>query len=1225
MRHLLLLITLLVISFSVFSQTLKTSGAISLSSGGRVYDMEYIPGMDAYVLVGNFTSVNGTPRENIALIDATTNNILPNTSFTPSALDFDGIVRAVEYMNSGNKHYIVLGGDFFTINFDGTSNTYYQGMAVIEATTGVLSSSTNFSLVGWDYATVNGNGYPGSGTSGNGVYDLETSGDTLYVAGKVIGVDVAVGENDHYCDNPPADIWNTTFYALKVNNGVGSRFDKIQASINTPLISNNFVEGTFGIEKLANGIAIAATPSTNMQHRDNNFVVDPNLTVEESTATTDYFASPVLLNDTVLCFVDNSGGTGGERLGAYATNSYPNNTPGPVSNWGMQAGLSFYWSQVHGHTSYNEDLIVFRSFTSVDPLGERNVIKRYKMQGIASPGILDFVSTGTEQVVLPNVGGTIDFAKDTTNNFFRFGNKLFFSYSGITNVEGQVRNGIAEFCLEPKNPEAFTAFDTVMCENAVGVYTIPQAESAEGYRWSYSGIGAEYLNSGSWLPLVNEIIPDVNANSVQVRFNTGATSGTISVEPFATCNTAVDYLFAESQTGNITVVPAPNISMADSTFLNCYSDSAWILVSTTTVLDSFSIHYNGNTVINDSLLIQATDPSIFQGYYFGMVTEPINGCSAYDSTYFSFDLTPPTFNSAAITTTPAFFSCGTDSMVISANVPGSNIVWTYDPDPTTPLPNSFTIYSDDSLNFTATAQQLSNGCIANQPFQVQLDYSVATPLLVGHPNFITEIIDDSLNCSTPTLTLECGATAGTASWLNGTTPTGSTLLTLTTADSLGMVNNLKTYRFVTEDGVSGCTDTTEIIMLFDFEKPFVVTHPQGESINCSEVSIEVIHQTSGNSVEGWLNEFGVQTGNDTLIANTVGDYYYQVEGNNGCLNTDTVTISQTMDIDIQLPLDTLICPNQSVSITATPILNTGETPTFLWSNGDTSNSASATGGIDAELSVIVQTISGCIGYDAVSISITPPVVAEISSASGCNGAVIQIDNVTGGSGGYEFSLDQTNWQTSTAFTDLTIGTYNLFIRDDLGCVYDFTETIIPGEGEIDIDFLVPAYNELLDTAVCVNFQSFDGFDSLEWIVPGIADIAFESDSILAFSIDTEGWYDITFIGFLDTCQYSQTKTIYFGQKPIYSDSTEQLGINDVIVYPNPTNGTFTLEVSFGAIQNYTVLVSSSSGQPIASMTASGTSNTIQQDFTFPVGTTPGAYVIHIVADYDADHRTIILD
>ena len=159
-------------------------------------------------------------------------------------------------------------------------------------------------------------------------------------------------------------------------------------------------------------------------------------------------------------------------------------------------------------------------------------------------------------------------------------NLLFFSTDALTSVDGQTRTGLAVFCLEPTAAEPFTQSDPTACEGDSSIYTIPQAQCADGYRWSYTGTGALYRITGSgnaWAALSSLDLIGTNTNSIEVYYPLGATSGTLTVEPF-TIFSAADNHYSQGQSVAITVNQKPDIILPSTHALNCYSDSTLLLL-----------------------------------------------------------------------------------------------------------------------------------------------------------------------------------------------------------------------------------------------------------------------------------------------------------------------------------------------------------------------------------------------------------------------------------------------------------------------------------------------------------------------------------------------------------------------------------------------------------------------------------------------------------------------
>ncbi|MCB0563874.1 MAG: gliding motility-associated C-terminal domain-containing protein, partial [Phaeodactylibacter sp.] len=124
----------------------------------------------------------------------------------------------------------------------------------------------------------------------------------------------------------------------------------------------------------------------------------------------------------------------------------------------------------------------------------------------------------------------------------------------------------------------------------------------------------------------------------------------------------------------------------------------------------------------------------------------------------------------------------------------------------------------------------------------------------------------------------------------------------------------------------------------------------------------------------------------------------------------------------------------------------GATPPYEieWSNGQTT--ATATGLPVGAYSVTVTDAFGCQSvagqqvYDIIPILRADPGSTPASCFGEKDGA-IQIDNPSGGTPPYEYSLDGDQWQTENRFTGLEAGVYTVFMRDKEECENMFSVTV----------------------------------------------------------------------------------------------------------------------------------------------------------------------------------------
>lgn len=1213
MKRIFTLLLLLLISSSSWTQVLKTTN-LNLNPGGVVHDVAYDSYYDAYVVVGSFSTINGQSRNNLAFIDANTFAVLPQAPIT----GIDGVIRSVEVVNLtinhptlglGMRNYMYLGGNFTTINTQNrvsiarliSSHYYSQPPAG-----GIANYAVN---TAWDaefyYNAVLGPEY--------GVHAFHLMGDTLIAVGEFNNLGASYLTGDYHRKVIALDADNTTFLTKNLTflNGIAP----FGASGDEPLQ---------GVEQLGDRLFLygedANVELINEYDLNGNFVQQIEFCSPNIATVLDFEPHPSSI-DTILFALEGAQfGTGTYYITSYLNDGTNWNCPGVSSTNTM---LNFpSMGQVNHIESYKD--YVFNASS--------NALFTSKRNGTNTAPITSNISL--------NSNWYNSYPSISTQPCLKMKDDLlFFSSNALSSVNGSTRTGLAIFCLEPRDAEPFTSFDNTACEGDFSLYSIPQAQFADGYRWTYTGTGAMYRTVGSstWLPLSTHTLSGANMNAIEVYFPIGATGGTLSVEPFSVCNTATDYQFAQGQSDVISVNPVPDITLAPTHTLNCYSDTTLIVAQSSVSTVNFSWLFNngGGTSNNDTILITENNSMGFVGDYIVTVTNYLTGCVNRDTTYFSFDLTANQIDANLTTTTPPVWTCSTTSMTVSSNQTNYNVYWTNTAG--TSFPDPFTITSvPNGVVYNLHGIQISNGCPTQDQFgafSVNMVQAEGTLVGYNYANGGTPV--DSLSCNNPSITIQCAVTApfaanSTAQWLDGSgTPTGSDLLTLTEQDANG--SNVIVRQFQTINNDNGCTDMFNVQVLSNFSLPSVGSLAD-QTLNCSQSEVLLTHPMNGsaNMIEGWLDGTGTQTNADTLLVTSTGEYYYQVLNTvNGCSNTDTVSVVQTLDLLLDMPTDTLICPNQTVTIAPTVIGNT-ETPSYTWSTGSSNPSETGTGGVDTELIVTVSTPSGCSGTDTTLILITTPATISVTPYVACTDGSLQITNVIGGAGNNQYSIDGITWTDSTNFSGLPFGTYTVSVQDDLGCIYDTTALLDGTAQSVEMNFAASTYNEEGDTIILVNITDFTGLDSVAWNLPPTANVVYVSDSIAILSMATGGWYDVELIGYLDgNCEFSYVNPVFFGDHaPFFDDSTNFNGIQNYQVYPNPLNtavsNTITVDIEFGKTQNYTILVTNTLGQPIPSMSITSVGEIVSHQLTFPTGTAAGTYRVHIIADYDARQEQITL-
>jgi|GEM_PF-1054753 len=187
-------------------------------------------------------------------------------------------------------------------------------------------------------------------------------------------------------------------------------------------------------------------------------------------------------------------------------------------------------------------------------------------------------------------------------------------------------------------------------------------------------------------------------------------------------------------------------------------------------------------------------------------------------------------------------------------------------------------------------------------------------------------------------------------------------------------------------------------------------------------------------------------------------------GDKNTLNTwwfANVIIVTQADIPIlscQITGDTTICGNGTTELEVATSGTVG-TATYSWSGPDgfTSNqSVSGIISVPGEYCVTITDEQGCeliccqqvTDEDGPELSFTKQ---DATCAASDNGSIQ--GSAAGGSGsGYEFSLNNGPFQASGLFENLSVGTYELSLRDDIGCTTTQIVEILPA---LNIDIAYP--------------------------------------------------------------------------------------------------------------------------------------------------------------------------
>ncbi|MCB0479483.1 MAG: hypothetical protein KDC84_15045, partial [Crocinitomicaceae bacterium] len=537
MKH-LILITTFFLTLVNYAQQL-TNYAFNLNSGGYITDVAYFEPTNSYIVVGNFTSINGIPRKNIAFINSSLSSI---QAFNP-ILDMDDQFQTIAVFNER----IFLGGNFATITPNTSSYLGNLGSTecLIEIRYNQIQSNLEFVNKNWNIS--NGS----SPYSVAGINDLEIFGDSLIIAGAIYSTALPI------------------FYNLACYNLTNNLFDPNFASS-----TQGSVNQVFDITKYQNKIYLAGETTPNGTafgrisingNNDNSF--SPNLISANSPVPFYYYNTIHEESGTIISSVRHNSYS---KFGFTDTLGNIIFTPNIPILSGEIADLNCYKTKIYRAQSSNGNIYGY-DYQNGTLLTEWNLS--------VNASAFNFQDHPKRIMNLSN-------------------NYLFISASGLTQINGQPRQGLAIICLEPGYMTPFSIFSSEACPGKTLQFKIDSVDYASGYFWSYSGQGAKINNQDISNGGVNFIGQD--KNNVWIEFGQNFSPGYLTVKAFSECGVQT----SDSTTIYVDLAPLPQFQSLTDTFLTCVFDTIQLEGLPITSFSSLGWYdYQSNYTSGSSILV----------------------------------------------------------------------------------------------------------------------------------------------------------------------------------------------------------------------------------------------------------------------------------------------------------------------------------------------------------------------------------------------------------------------------------------------------------------------------------------------------------------------------------------------------------------------------------------------------------------------------------------------
>ncbi|KAF2514954.1 T9SS type A sorting domain-containing protein [Flavobacterium foetidum] len=484
---------------------------------------------------------------------------------------------------------------------------------------------------------------------------------------------------------------------------------------------------------------------------------------------------------------------------------------------------------------------------------------------------------------------------------------------------------------------------------------------------------------------------------------TGLAAGTftVTVTDANTCQATQSFTITEPAMA-LTATAGPTLNV------KCKGDStgsATVIVTGGTGAYTYSWAPSGGTA--------ATASGLVAGTYTVTVTDA-NSCTTTQS----FTITEPANALTATAGTVNNVSCnGGSNGSATVNVTGGTGARTY-----SWAPYGGTSATASGLaagNYVVTVTD-TNNCQTTQSF------TITQPSALDVSGFQTDVSCNGGSNGTATVAVSGGTGSYTYQW----SPSGGTAATASGLQA-------GTYTVTVRDA-NNCQKTQS----FTITEPISLTATQSQTnvlCNGSATGTATVTASGGSGSYSYLWSPSGGTA-ATATGLTVGNYSVLITDNNGCSITKNFTITQP---SVLTATTTQVSATCSTPGEAGVIPAGGTTPyTYLWSDGQTT--ATATGLLAGNYSVMVTDSNGCIISRNFTITTTNTLVATTSQTNVlCNGQNTGSASVvpSGAAGPFTYAWSPSGGTADTA-TGLAAGNYSVTITAANGCsiVKNFTIT-----------------------------------------------------------------------------------------------------------------------------------------------------------------------------------------
>ncbi len=496
-----------------------------------------------------------------------------------------------------------------------------------------------------------------------------------------------------------------------------------------------------------------------------------------------------------------------------------------------------------------------------------------------------------------------------------------------------------------------------------------------------------------------------------------------------------------------------------------------------------------------------------------------NGCSATAI----LEVTEPV--ALTVSNTKVDIGCngadnGSIDITVGGGTPTYNYAWsnsatTEDINGLSPGDYTVTVTDDNGCTITLT-ENISEPTTLSLTTQRTINYNGSDISCAGKADGAVEVI---INGGTPSYTI---------SWSNSETTQEITDL------AAGI------YTVTVTDG-SGCSGTSQITLT---DPPSMnLTVNTTSNVSCTGGDDGGLSTTVSGGSGTYSYTWSTTSTSDAISDLIAGTYTVTVTDGFGCTVTGSQVVTEPAVLTVSLSLNGTFgssgvsCPDEADGgINST---TTGGTTgyTYLWNGGQTTPHLDNIGA--GVYMLTVTDANDCTVADTLTITAPSDLsftvnYSDITDCGVTDGAIGV--NASGGTGSYEYSIDGTTWQTNYQFNNLSAGTYNVYVRNDVGTCVKGPRTVVidvPEAPIINSTLLVnPSTGTSTDGSIIVNATSVTGEKLLYQLV---GETGWQESSV--FSNLDAGVYTIKVRYLTQSCETAITVELVAGGGVVGADQS----------------------------------------------------------------------------------------